>query len=285
MRRYIAGLLVLVGLGAISHEARAQEIQLTGPLAGAPAVRKLRLHREGRIEIAPTVSFSLLDEYQRTILAGARINYNLTDWFAVGLWGGYGAVQTTTALSDHIQTVTEQRRGTEAGSVNDSLIRPNVGPKFKEQLGTMSYVFAPQITAVPFRGKLALFEKIFVDTDAYFFAGPAFVGLKERADCGGDSGIDCASFDEGYKTASRMAIAPTFGLGLTFYSGDWMSFGLEWRAMPFAWNTGGFDIRGRDPDERFPDGAVNDKDRELKFNQMLSLSVGFYFPQVLKISD
>ena len=31
----------------------AQEIQLTGPLAGAPAVRKLRLYREGRFEVAP----------------------------------------------------------------------------------------------------------------------------------------------------------------------------------------------------------------------------------------
>lgn len=285
MRRFIAGLLVLGGLVAFSQEARAQEIQLTGPLAGAPAVRQLRLHREGRIELAPTVSFTLLDEYQRTILAGARVNYNLTDWFAVGLWGGYGAVQSTTALTDHIQTVTEARRETEAGTVNDSLVRPNVGQNFKKQLGTMNFVLAPQVTVVPFRGKLSVFEKIFVDTDAYFFAGPAFVGLTERADCGGDSGVDCSDLDEGYKTASRVAIAPTFGLGFTFYSGDWMSFGLEWRAMPFAWNTGGFDTRGRDPDERFPDGAVNDKDRELKFNQMLSLSVGFYFPRVLGISD
>lgn len=285
MRRFIAVLLVLVGLGAVSREARAQEIQLTGPLAGAPAVRKLRLHREGRIEIAPTVSFTLLDEYQRTILAGARVNYNLTDWFALGLWGGFGAVHSTTALSDQIQTVTEQRRVTEAGSVSDERIASSVGLKFKDQLGTISYVFAPQITAVPFRGKLALFEKIFIDTDAYFFAGPAFVGVKERANCGGDSGVNCADFDEGYKTASRMAIAPTFGLGLTFYSGDWMSFGLEWRAMPFAWNTGGFDTHGRNPDERFPDNVVDEKDREFKFNQMLSLSMGFYFPRVLGISD
>lgn len=285
MRRYMAGLLVLVGLGAVSQEARAQEIQLTGPLAGAPAVRKLRLHREGRIEIAPSVSFTLLDEYQRTILAGARLNYNLTDWFAVGLWGAYGAVQSTTALSDHIQTVTEQRRNTEAGSINETRIRPNVGLKFKDQLGTMNFVLAPQITAVPFRGKLSVFETFFVDTDAYFFAGPAFVGLQERANCGGDTGVDCADFDAGYKTASRMAIAPTFGLGFTFYSGDWMSFGLEWRALPFAWNTGGFDTKGRNPDERFPDDVINEKDREFKFNQMLSISVGFYFPQAPKISD
>lgn len=285
MRRYMAGLLVLVGLGAVSQEARAQEIQLTGPLAGAPAVRKLRLHREGRIEVAPSVSFTLLDEYQRAILFGARVNYNFTDWLAVGLWGAYGAVQTTTALTDHVQEVTEQRRATEAGSINETRVRPNVGPNFKDQLGTMNFVLAPQVTAVPFRGKLSVFETFFVDTDAYFFAGPAFVGLRERANCGGDSGVDCSDFEAGYKTASRVAVAPTFGLGFTFYPSDWISFGLEWRALPFAWNTGGFDTRGRNPDERFPDDVINEKDREFKFNQMLGISVGFHFPQAPKISD
>jgi hypothetical protein len=284
MRRFIAVLLVLVGLVAVSREAQAQEIQLTGPLAGAPAVRQLRLHRKGRIEVAPTISFTLLDQYQRTILAGARLNYNMTDWLALGVWGSFGAVKTTTALTDHIQDVTAQRRADEPGSVNNKLVAPNVGTSFKDQLGTISYVFAPQITAVPFRGKLAIFQKIFVDTDAYFFAGPAFVGLKERANCGGDAGVDCAD-PASYSQTSRMAIAPTFGLGLSFYSGKWMSFGLEWRALPFAWNTGGFDTHGRDPDGRFPDGKIDDKDREFIFNQMLSISVGFYFPQEIKTSE
>src|SRR5579884_3135109 len=72
------------------RDAAAQEIQLTGPLKGAPAVRDLRLYREGRFEIAPTVSFTLLDEYRRTILVGARLNYNIKDWIAIGVWGAYG---------------------------------------------------------------------------------------------------------------------------------------------------------------------------------------------------
>lgn len=290
MRRFIAVLLVLVGLVAVSSEAQAQEIQLTGPLAGAPAVRQLRLHRKGRIEVAPTISFTLLDQYQRTILAGARLNYNMTDWLAVGVWGSFGAVKSTTALTDHIDELNSQRRDPTSpnyqppDSPNSRLIAPNVGSSFKDQLGTISYVFAPQITAVPFRGKLAIFQKIFVDTDAYLFAGPAFVGLKERANCGGDAGIDCAD-PASYTQTSRMAIAPTFGLGLSFYTGKWMSFGLEWRALPFAWNTGGFDTHGKDPDGRFPDGKIDDKDREFTFNQMLSISVGFYFPQQLHTSD
>ncbi len=52
MRRFVksvlAGLAGLAALTALSTGAEAQEIQLTGPLAGAPAVRKLRLHRASR---------------------------------------------------------------------------------------------------------------------------------------------------------------------------------------------------------------------------------------------
>ena len=92
MRRILTVLCALLGIFA-SSRATAQEIQLTGPLAGAPAVRQLRLHRQGRVEIAPSVSFTLLDEYQRTILPGGRLTYNLADWLAIGVWGAFGAVK------------------------------------------------------------------------------------------------------------------------------------------------------------------------------------------------
>lgn len=288
MRRWFAMILSIVGVLMIGRAAQAQEIQLTGPLAGAPAVRQLRLHRQKRIELSPTLSFTLLDEYQRTMLVGARVNYNLTDWLAVGAWGAFGAVKVTTSLTDQIQDKTSARRapvdqgGEPADSVNNRLTAASIGPNFKDQLGTIDWVLAPQITAVPFRGKLALFQKIFVDTDAYFFAGPAFVGVSERENCGTDVGKDCKN---AFSKQSRTAIAPTFGLGLSFYSGDWMSFGLEWRALPFSMNTGGFDTRGADPGGKFPDQKINEKDREFKFNQMLTLSVGFYLPRVLKTSE
>jgi hypothetical protein len=281
----------MFGVALASGTARAQEIQLTGPLAGAPAVRQLRLHRAGRFEVAPTVSFTLLDEYQRTILIGGRLNFNITDWLAIGGWIAAGAVHTTTGLSDHIEEVTNGpngRRNTEPNnyptniSVNNLLTRSSIGTPFKDQLGTISSVISPQITLVPFRGKLAIFQKIFVDTDAYIFGGPAFVGLKERADCPTADGVDCTG---SFTTATRTAIAPTFGLGLSFYMGQFMSLGLEWRGLPFAWNTGGFDTHGGAPDGRFPDNKINKDDREFKFNMLLSTSISFYFPMKMKSSE
>jgi hypothetical protein len=290
MRRFLTVLAVLLGVFATSRSASAQEIQLTGPLAGAPAVRQLRLHRAGRFEIAPSIAFTLLDEYQRTILVGGRLNYNVTEWFSLGVWGAFGAIKTTTGLSDHIQEVTHNRRSGDPAvggepnnyptniSINNLLTRASVGDPFKNQLGTIKQVIAPQLTLIPFRGKLAIFQKIFVDTDAYIFGGPAFVGLQERSDCE-------SNCDQVFTTQTRTAIAPTFGLGLSFYMGKFMNLGLEWRALPFAWNTGGFDNRGGGPDGRFPDNKINKDDREFKFNMLLGVNLGFSLPANLKSSE
>jgi hypothetical protein len=310
MRRFIVtGLLALGGLIAWESTASAQEIQLTGPLAGAPAVRNLRWHRKGRFEIAPTLSFTLLDEYQRTMLAGARLNYNVTDWLALGVWGAYGAVHMNTGLTDEIQKVSDARwssgwdapvdtgtgknpSGYTSGDISRNRVDRNasvlsVGKNMKDQLGTIQWVVSPQITAVPFRGKLAIFHKAFVDTELYFFGGPAFVGLKERADFTdlnklktGDNGLVAQTYD----TATRVAIAPTFGAGLTFFTGKATGLGVEYRALPFSWNTSGFDSRGGAPSDKGPDSKVDTKDREFKFNQMITISFSVFLPTDLKLS-
>jgi len=271
-----------------THEAQAQEILVTGPLAGAPAVRHLRLYRQGRFEVSPAVTFSLLDQYQRTIFFGARLNYNFTDWLGVGVFGSYGGVKIPTALSDHVQKVNAQRRAENAkfkqannGAelVDQRLVDTNLGPDFKDQLGTMDWILAPQLTVTPFRGKLALFKNIFVDTDLYFFAGPAFIGVQERADCPANS---CKGK---YDRASRVAIAPTFGLGFTFYVNKWNAIGFEYRGLPFSRNTGGFDTRGGGKDKNFPDNAISGQDRQFQFNQMLTISYNFYFPMQYRVSE
>ena len=84
--------------------ANAQEIQLTGPLAGAPAVRQLRLHRAGRFEVSLGSSFTLLDQYLHTAMPGGTLTYHFTDWLGVGVFGGYG-LQYNTGLANELQGV------------------------------------------------------------------------------------------------------------------------------------------------------------------------------------
>jgi outer membrane beta-barrel protein len=281
-KRLLAALAVGIGLLSATERAEAQEIQLTGPLAGAPAVRKLRLYRQNRFEFAPAVSFTLLDEYQRTIFLGARLTYNFTDWLGIGAYGAYGGVlQLPTALTDHIQEVNAQRKSADmtvpSNELANRLTNVNLGQNFEDQLGSMDWIVAPQLTIVPFRGKLALFQSIYLDTDLYFFGGPAFVGLTERGEC-----APCAN---DFTRQSRMAIAPTFGLGFAFYMSKWSALGFEYRGLPMAWNTGGFDTAGGGADEEFPDNKITSADQRFHYNQMLTVSFNVYLPTQYKISE
>lgn len=293
-RRFLRALLAAIagaGLLTVAGAARAQEIQLTGPLKGAPATRHLRLYREGRFELAPAVSFTLLDEYRRTILVGARLEYNITDWLAVGAWGAYGAVSLTTDLTDHIDSLPAPRDAETANNLNHTGTNPNsfgVAP-FANQTAKIQYVLAPQLTFTPFRGKLAIFNKIFVDADFYAAAGVGFVGIQERQDCGAQSGSGNASLPcsdpRSFTLNSTVKVAPTFGVGFTFYPGDFWSLGVEYRALPFSWNRAGFDSRGSGPGGNFPDGQINSADETFQFNQLVTIAIGFYFPTKPKLNE
>ncbi len=276
--KLVASALAALAIATVSEgTAQAQEIPISGPLAGAPAVRQLRLYRKGRLEVAPSVSFTLLDEYQRTILVGGRLTYNITDWLGIGGWGGFGALKLQTGLADEIQGVNARRRAGQ-DQFNASLTRRNMGTDFADQLGSIDWVAAPQVTLVPFRGKIGLFESVYIDTDLYLFGGVGFVGLTERATCETSrvNGSGCTEVP--FQTETRMAIAPTFGLGLSFYLASWGSLAAEWRGLPFKRNIGGFDNRGGGPDDDFPDLNVDDADREFRFNQMITLSFGISLP-------
>jgi hypothetical protein len=278
---------------AASTGAEAQEIQLTGPLAGAPAVRKLRLRRAGRFEATLHSSFTLLDEFQRTILPGLRLQYHPTDWLGLGVWGGYG-IQLPTALTEELQDKAINARNCTAPTAENqspcdlTAVNLTRGQLKDDQLGKIQWVAAPQITVVPFRGKLSLFGAVPVDTDISFFVGPAVIGLQERKPCGKDNDgnpIDPCAAAASFELESRIAFAPTFGLGWTFYPTQFFAFGADWRAMPMAWNTSGFDNAGAGNDEAFPDTAVNNKDRQFRMNSMISVNLIFSFPTKVKSSE
>lgn len=283
MKRFISGLVVALGLAGAGNAA-AQEILITGPLAGAPAVRKERLYRQGRFEIAPTVAFTLLDEYRRTMFAGARIQYNFTEWLSFGVFAAYGVWNPQTDLTTQIDSNAPRNEFTYS--------QVNRNGSFADQTAKLNWMLNPQFQFTPFRGKLALFQKVFVDTDAYLHVGVGFVGLQERAPCGAAGQPGCADpnsypISGGTPLTSKVEIAPTFGLGLNFYLTDFMSLGIEYRAFPFldGWNRAGFDTRGGGNNGKAPDGKIDGKDDTFAFNQMVGISLGFSLPAKPKISE
>jgi opacity protein-like surface antigen len=267
--------LAVAGLLSVTGAAHAQEMELTGPLKGAPAARHMRLYREGRLELDPTVSFTLLDEYRRTIFVGARLNYNIKDWIALGLWGAYGVASITTNLTDEIDQ-TAPRNPLTALNVNHSQNPTGGQASFAGQTAQWNYIAAAQATFIPFRGKLAIFNKIFVDADFYAAGGVAIVGFQERGSCGSTGQVSCAD-PKSFGLTGKTSFAPTFGVGFSFFPGNLWSIGLEYRAVPFAWNRSGFDSRGSGSNDNFPDYKITSKDDTFAFNQMFTVSAGFFF--------
>lgn len=271
-----------IALLALTSTASAQEIEVKGPLAGAPAVIGLRVYREMRFQIQLHSTMTLQDEYSRSILGGGQLMFHPTDWLGIGVWGGFTLVHIDTNLTDQVKI---------KGQTNELnvLSLPNAG-RFNKQIATIDWMAAPQIAFIPLRGKLGIFEKLFVDTDFYLLGGIAFVGLKERADVGGGLFNTCKNSGGGSlasqigcfgntqdKQTSRSTIAPTFGAGLSLFMADFLAMTIEWRAMPFSWNTSGTDESG-DSKGDFPDDKINEKDRLSHFNHMITLGFAFYLP-------
>lgn len=288
------GLVVATASGLLPPSAaKAQEVQITGPLAGAPAVRHMRIYRSGRFQLQPGLGFSINDEFSRSMMAGIQLGYHFTDWLGIHAFINYTYYSLDTDLTDQIS---ERGQSTEF----NRLSLPT-NEKFPDQIGHLTYLAGVQATFIPLRGKLAMFQALFVDTDFYIFGGAAFAGVEERAEIpngsfctdpamyAGGGRNDCEASQT--KRASRVAIAPTFGVGLSLYFTDYLALTLEYRAFPFRWNTSGTDEggsnRSRKPDDNgeFPDGKINEADRTFQFNQMFGLGFAFYLPGKAKITE
>ncbi len=278
--------VAVLGLAApLAPSAHAQEVQVKGPLAGAPAVIGLRAYRQMRFQIQLHATMTLQDEYSRTVLGGGQLMFHPTDWLGLGIWGGFGLAHIDTDLTDQI---------TAKGQTNDVNVLSLPDRKnFPKQIAHINWMAAPEVAFIPLRGKLGIFEKLFVDTDLYITGGIAFVGLEERADVGasqyagcknmgGTNGanlgaeIRCFSTGQTSRT-SRSTIAPTFGVGLSLYLADFLAMTIEWRGMPFSWNTSGTDESG-DSRGDYPDDRIDGKDRLSHFNHMMTLGFAFYLP-------
>lgn len=290
-KRTLAVMAVVLGtLGVEATTAQAQEVQVSGPLAGEPAVRKMRIYRQGRIQLQPFYSVTIQDEFTRNHMFGLQANYHFLDWLGIGVWAAYAGVHGNTNITDEVE-----QRGITAN--RNALSLPSRG-NFSSQTGKINWVTVFQGTFAPLRGKVALFQSLFLDTDFYIHAGVALVGVQERANVEAQTARDVCSpapppdaepsnnqcVNTQTQTQSRIAIAPSFGVGLSFYMTDWFGLTFEWRGLPFKWHPSGFDNCCR-PEGKFPDGQIDSSDRLFKFNQMVSVGLAFYLPPQAGISE
>ncbi len=288
-KRLIIGFAILAGLFLVEGPsvASAQEIQITGPLAGAPACRHCRIYRSGRFLVQPTFSFTLQDEYSRAILFGLTAQYHFTDWLGIGVWGAYNPTDIDTDL-------TTQVKANGQTTSRNVLSLPNAA-EFGNQVARFRGAAALQLVFVPLRGKLSLFQNIFVDTDFYIFAGVAGIMVDQRAQVAstpagcnimGGAGDPARRTNACGQVArdSLLDLTWTAGAGLTMMMNDWFGLSFEWRALPFAWNTSGTDEKNQDG-QTFPDGAIDGNDNIYRLNHMFSLGLMIYLPTAVEVTD
>ena len=293
MKRLILSLAFgVIVAGTVGSSAAAQDVQITGPLAGAPACRNCRIYREGRIHLEPFAAFTLQDEFSRAMIFGMQMSWHPTDWLGLTLIGGHGTIHLDTGLTDEVG---QQGQTTERNAV--SLPSRDY---FSDQVGTIDWMAGGQVTFIPLRGKLALFQKAFVDTDFYVFGGVMAVGVGERADVpagtcsrvppGGATPATDPCVETQTLRSARVAIAPTFGAGLSLFMNDFLALTFEWRGLPFSWNTSGTDEGCAEgeagcPSSGFPDEAIDENDRIFHFNHMVKLGFSVYLPTAAGIGE
>lgn len=278
-----------------SKTAHAQEILLEGPLAGAPAVRKLVQYRELRFSAGLQFAYTFPNKYMHNLLMGGRLEFNITDWVAIGAVGYY-SVNIPTSLTDYIST--SQNIGGEPTEPADSNFPSYTGAgNFEDQVALLKGMYLGQLAVVPFRGKMSMFEKLFVAIDGSIFVGGGVVHLDERADCEyvSDADTSCGTKDNPIiNRTTRFAPTFTWGVGFMAYFSEWFAVNLEYRMTPFKWNAGGTDesgnaaatwakvgdrwIRQSTGKGDYPDSKINADDRSWNLNQSIALGAIFYFP-------
>jgi hypothetical protein len=248
-------------------------------------VKKLRLWRKMRLHVEPFFAFTIGDEYARSLIVGGEARFHFVDWFGIGGWGGYSVGQLDTNLTKEIQS----KGVTQDPNRLDLPSRQN----FPDQVGRVNWWSGVEAHFMPFRGKLAMFQKVFFDADLDFFVGAAFVGVEERANTeiqrdsvttpqyctpiGATAPQDPGCLDSQLARSKRTVIAPSFGVSFNAFFRDFLGIALRWRGIPFKYNTSGTDNNN--------DGQIDSGDRLKQFNSMFSVGLIFVLPPKTKTTD
>ncbi len=272
------GLLTAEGLCG-NNDVSAQDVQVSGPLKGAPAVMDQRLWRDMRLHVEPFFAFTIADEYSRSLIVGGELRFHFLDWLGIGGWGGYSVATLDTNLTQEIQN--------KGVTTNANRLDLPSREGYPNQIGRLNWWSGVELHFVPFRGKLAMFQKLFVDADIDVFVGAAFVGVEERADAVGrpapgavtyceiaGNPDDAGCLESQNARSKRTAIAPSFGIAFSAFFKEFVGIALRWRGIPFKYNTGGTDNNG--------DGEINSDDRIRQFNNMFTVGVIFALPPKIK---
>lgn len=260
----------VAALGAFAVTALAlpgvAHAQRRSPLADAPAIRKRLELRETRFEIGVGAGSTIGQDYFHSVFVNGRLAFHLTDWFALGVVGGFGAANIETAYHERL-----------SGSLSDMMPAVNREPTrtvANDSMQKIKWMVAAQAEFVPFTGKYSLFGKIFAHYDFYAFAGAGLLGVEPT-----NSAIPaCTDTGMGQSCAlSGAKPGPTAGLGLHTFFNQFVALNVELRDFVAQLNPSGRDENG--------DGFARSDDAKWSSTFMVMGNVMIFFPTVASISQ
>ena len=156
------------------------------------------------------------------LIVGGELRFHFLDWLGIGGWGGYSVGKLDTNLTKEIRD--------KGNTTNANRLDLPSREGYPNQIGRLNWWSGVELHFVPFRGKLAMFQKVFVDADIDVFVGAAFVGVEERANAVGQpapgnvtfceiagNAMDAGCLESQGARSKRTAIAPSFGLAFNAF--------------------------------------------------------------------
>jgi outer membrane beta-barrel protein len=222
----------------------AAHAERRNPLDGQPAIRYRKEIRRLRLEITPSFTTSINQDYKNAIGAGGTIVFNFLDWLGVGFEGSY-LFNYNTSLEDSIRDVV---KATEATRYPMGYKTPGPNPTLQQHdqrvLG-INAAMSPFVQITPFSGKFSLFSAAFAHYDLYAKVGLGLVHYKQEGCC--VTGAETMGSDPNLQDPSGFAgmkVGGMIGVGVHLYFTDWIGMQIELRDYIVKANPGGGDVNG-----------------------------------------
>ena len=266
-------LVALAAALALPSPVRAERRK--SPLDGEPAVRHRLLLVKKRFEAAFAFEASVNADYRHTAAGGLKLEYHISDMWSLGALGFLGGSFNTGLSNRIIETLPSEDV---AGDPTPT------AQQFEEHLNSMPIHGAAYLGLTPWYGKLAAFEKFFVNFDFYFQAGAAFARLENG--CCGFANVDNnpgvivdgmlpdndPNDDLALNDGTRLGVY--LGGGIHLFLNDWLALDLTVRDYMFSDNPSGLDFDA--------DLAVTDEDNRFLNHLFMGVGVSLFLPTEVK---
>jgi outer membrane beta-barrel protein len=257
------------------------------PLDGQPAIRYRKELRRLRLEITPSFTTSINQDYRHAFGAGGTLVFNFFDWLGIGFEGSY-LFNTNTALEDKILGAIDGFVANNPGKFPGGQYDPNLSPpnptraQHEGRVLGINATMAPFVQITPFSGKFALFSAAFAWYDLYAKVGLGLVNYRQTNPIPGSqdpetcAGPTCDPNLQDSTQFAGMKVGAMIGVGAHLFFTDWIGLQIELRDYIVKANPGGGDVDGN--------RRLNSDDEGAQNNIFFTLGLTFVLPPKARIT-